>query len=328
MKPFKRTPFLLIGVCLFANCKQKDVIIIASFPIERFIEYSVYEPYDIIDPVQIAVSNNYLFLMGIKSDPIFQQYEIQNLEYIQSFGKRGRGPGEFASAYQMYVTRDQEKLYLYNYARKTFSAYLILEHGDLLPEQDLIVDKNMLYNQFHIIKDSLLIYNLVPEVGVVKIDLLSNEHSTKIEFTKNKQYRGEDFFHPDNGVLSVTNQYIVFAYIYRKQIDIYNIDDLSLKARLLAKGHRETMTTSEQSKRYYCNVYATENFIYACYIDPDSDDKQNKYFVEVFDFNGTPVKRYNTDIFLYGLLAVSPDDSAMYSYNWDLGKILKLQMAI
>jgi len=324
MRQFNKNLFLLLGVTLFVNCTHKGVITISSFPIEKSVGYSAYEIDSIIDPAVIAVSNNYLFLLGISSDPIFQEYKLNNLDYVQCFGRRGRGPGEFAAPPIMYTARDQEKLYIYYSIDRTFTAYKILENGELELEQKFTVDKSGVYNQFHIIKDSLLVHNLLR--GIEKIDLAGG-HSSKIEFTKNMNYEGRDFFHPDNGDLSVTNKYIVYAYWYKKQIDIYNIDNLSLKARLLAKGQSEKITSIEQPKRYYYNVYASENYIYACYVDPDSDDEQNKYFVEVFDFNGKPIKRYNIGISLWGMFAVSSDDSAMYSYNWDLERILKFDIA-
>ena len=331
MRQFRIFWSLLVGVALFASCKQECVIIMTPFPIERYIEYSTYDTYGIFDPIEVVLSNKYLILKGMKSDPIFQQYELPNMHYVKSFGNRGRGPNEFSSPPMMYSLRGQEKIYISHSCSEgeSFTGYLISENGDLIPQDTLIATNgNGLYNNYHIINDSLLVYNLLPnEFGIEKINLSTNSFPTKIQFTKNKHYKGEDFFHPDFGTLSVNNQYIVYVYMFRKQIDIYNLDDLTLKVRLLAKRHRQTITTSEQSKRYYYDVYVTENFIYAVYIDPDTDDKKNKYFVEVFDFNGTPVKRYNIGTSLWGMFAVSSDDSTMYSYNWELEKILKFDLA-
>ena len=132
--------------------------------------------------------------------------------------------------------------------KQSFTGFLIAENGDLIPQDTLITTiGNGYFNNFHIIKDSLLIYNLLPyEFGIEKINLLTDSPSLKIKFTENKHYKQSGSFHPDFGVLSVNNRYIVYAYTFRKQIDIYNLDDLTLKARLLAKGHRQTITTSEQ----------------------------------------------------------------------------------
>lgn len=329
MKQLERIAFLSIGILLLA-CSHKETVYFTSFPIEKDLKYSTFDVHGLFDPFSLVLSNKYLFLLGIKSDPIFQQYELQNLTYLKSFGNRGRGPGEFPMTPIIYVSRNPEKLYICHSAQKAFSSYKIIENGDLLLENEFITTQGVLYNQFHIIKDSFLVYNLVPKIGIEVINLLTDENSTQIEFTKNRHYTGEDFLHPDFGTLTVNNQYIVYAYKYRKQIDIYDIKNLKLKTRLLAKGHSETITTTEHSKFYYCDVYTTENFIYVYFIDTYSNDVKNKYYIEVFDFNGTPLKRYNIGIALgCGLWAVTSDDSAIYGYCWSLDdKILRFDLIV
>ena len=324
MKLLKKLIFGTMCIILFTCSEQEAITIFSSFPVEESLEYSVYDTYDIIDPVQIVVSNKYLFLAGMRSEPIFQQYELPDVKYIRSFGIRGRGPGEFIITPMMYISRNPEKFYFNSYGEQ-LSAYLILENGDLLPNQKYSTTKYMLYNQFHVINDSLLIFNLIPQIGIQKVNLLKDKSSTEIEFTKNKGY-SEDSFHPDFGTLSVNNRYIVYAYKYRKQIDIYDIYNLKIKIRLLAKGHREKITTSNQSKGYYYDVYATDNFIYVYYINPDSDDVKNRYFIEIFDYSGSPIKRCNIGISLSGSIAVSPDDSAIYGFSAELGTIIKFDL--
>jgi len=325
MKRFVTFLFFSIGITVLSCCRQKDIII-TSFPIEKSVPYSVYDTYDIIDPAAIAISGKYLFLLGMRSDPVFQQYELPNLNYVKSFGRRGRGPGEFSYPPCMYISVNQNKIYICRSHEKIFTTYVISENGDLLIENEFTVNAGMLFNQFHIINDSLLIYNLVPRIGIEKIDLLRNENSNIINFTKNRDFLENNSFHPDYGTLSVNNQYIVYAYKYRKQIDVYDIENFKLKARVLAKGHKEKIMTTEQSKGYYYDVYATDNFIYAYYVDPDSDDKKNKYYVEVFDYMGTPVKRLNIGISLGGLFAVTPNDSVLYSYSGLNDKILMFEI--
>ena len=320
----KSLTWLSVGVIL-VSCTQNDTVVITSFPIEKSIKYSDYDTYDIIDPAGIVVSDSYLFLLGLKSEPIFQQYELQEMKYVRSFGIRGRGPDEFMESPSMYVSHNPEKFYIYRFWEKSVTAYQILKDGDLAQENIFIINKGGTMNQFHIIKDSLIVYNLVPQIGIVKIELSEDDRFSKIEFDKNKDYP-EDFFHPNYGTLSVNDRYIVYAYKYRKQIDIYDIDNMKLKTRLLAYGHREEITISEQSKGYYYDVYTTNNFIYAYYVNPDSGDSKNKYFIEVFDYSGTPIIRYNIGISLGGLFAVSSKDDVMYSFSWELEKILKFDL--
>ena len=319
---------LFVGMLLFIGCKQTDVVIITSFPIEKSLEYSAFYTHDIIDPYTVAVSDKYLFLAGINSELIFQQYELPELKYTRSFGVRGRGPGEFVVSPLIYISRNKEKLYMNHAERKQFGAYLILNNGELLLDNEFSTKYGFLYNHFNIINDSLLIYNTIPsKIGIEIIDLLTDKTPSEIEFTKNNHYTGDSYCHPDNGTLSVNDRYIVYAYSFRKQIDIYDIKNLELKVRLLSKGQKEKITTSVQSKRYYNDVYVTENFIYACYVDRDIDDEQNKYFIEVYDFMGTPKKRFNMGVHVgNGLFAVTPDDRTIYSYSYTLDKILKFDI--
>jgi hypothetical protein len=307
-----KTLFIVMSTALLANCKIEDIVVIPDvFPVEKILTYETYQITEVIDPVQYVVVNDCLFLMGMQSEPIFQQYKLPELTYVKSFGTRGRGPKEYISPW-MSVSPNLQTLYIKNLSE--FNTYRITHNGELAYQGDIKLPSNVLYNQFHIINDSLLIYNMGPDnMGIEKVNLQTKE-SNRILLDDN--YDGEYFRNAERGIVAANDKHIVYAYTYRKQMDIYNIDDMSLEVRLRAKGRQYASQPIERnSPHYYRDVCLTERYIYALYVNPDTDDDDNKRYVEVFDYEGTPLKRYNMGKHFGVPYAVSPDDSTIYSYH-------------
>ncbi len=319
---------IFVTIVLAASCgRDRNVIVVDSFPIEKAVFCDSTGNVEILDNyVRIAVSNDYLFLQGIKADLIFQQYALPEVKWIKSFGRKGRGPGEYGTNTDIFISPTTELLYIYRPDTSTFYSYRISEEGDLALEREFKVESGILYNQFHIIGDSLLVYNKVPGLGIGRVNLITGEKIGDLQFPVRSGYSESDFFHPDKGVLAANGKYVVYAYHFLKQIDIYNVDDLTLKVRLIGKEHKEPVNIGPDSDMYYYNVYCTDRYIYAYYAKRDTNGGYENY-VEVYDYEGNPVARYEMPIATGGVFAVTPNDSTLYGYSHlHEDKILKFDL--
>lgn len=308
--------------------KNNNVVIIDSFPINKDVICDSTKTIEVLDNyIRIAVSSNYLFLLGYKADLLFQQYALPDVEYTKSFGRRGRGPGEYQATPDIFISPTTGLVYIYSPDTSTFYSYEISDQGELAPGREFKVKSDLLYNQFHIVGDSLLIYNKVPGLGIGRVDLTTGRRIGDLQFPLRNGYSEMDYYHPDKGVLAANGNHIVYAYHFRKQIDIYNADALTLKRRLIDKEYKEPINIGPNSDMYYYNIYCTDRYIYAYYAEPDIDGVHERNYIEVYDYDGNPVVRYNMGIATGGMFAVSPDDSVIYGYNnLHEDKILKFDL--
>jgi hypothetical protein len=308
--------FVVITLIATACHRKNTVVVVNSFPIEKKVVYDSSGTIDILDQyVRIAVNNDYLFLVGNMTDIIFRQFALPRVDYIKSFGHRGRGPGEYIKTPDIYISPTTELLYIYRPEISAFYSYKISNAGDLSFEHEFKVERGILYNQFHIIGDSLLVYNKVPELGIGRVDLRTGRSIGDLPFPIRDGYEETDYYHPDKGVLAANGEYIAYAYHFLKQIDIYNISDLSLKARIIGAGHKEPTHLDENSDMYYYNVYCTDKYIYAYYAAPNARNGGENNYIEVYDYDGRPIARYDVGVPIGGMFAITPNDSTLYGYS-------------
>jgi hypothetical protein len=200
-------------------------------------------------------------------------------------------------------------------------SYLIEDSGELIPEQQFDVRRgDVLYNQYHIIGDSLMIYRKVPN-SVEKINLLTNEVTGSIDLDVKSTSDGS--LHPNYGVMAANNESIAYVYTNQNQIDIYNLSDMSLKVRLRGKGYVSNAAPSMNSEVFYFDVCATDKYFYAYRMKRDIGNESYEYFIEVFDWDGNSVKKIHLPMRIM-IFTIANDDNTMYGYSeWQDDKILK-----
>lgn len=123
MKMLRRGLFLAALIAL-SSCGGGGgtTITIGSFPVEIAAVQKAYDMVGVNDPVQMVVTDKYLFLMGAKSDTIFQQYELPDLNFVKGFGIRGRGPGEYSSTPVIDMSRNPDRLYVCRSELRSFDS--------------------------------------------------------------------------------------------------------------------------------------------------------------------------------------------------------------
>ncbi|MEL6134366.1 MAG: BF3164 family lipoprotein [Bacteroidota bacterium] len=73
-------------------------------------------------PDGIIKVNDYLFVKDRKTNPILHVFDASNRGFLQSFGKQGKGPGEFLVVSGMNFREDQQKLWLHDGTLKRIQA--------------------------------------------------------------------------------------------------------------------------------------------------------------------------------------------------------------
>ena len=108
---------------------------------------------------------------------------------------------------------------------------------------------------------------------------------------------------------------IIYAYVYKNQIDIYNVDDLKLRKRINGDNNEERIVVGdfENNINHYVSVLAGKKYFYALYRG-SKPSNENDYVMEVFNYDGETIVRYSFDIVPF-LFEVDEDNGFIYGYN-------------
>lgn len=259
-------------------------------------------------PDFILLKNNFLFVSSSRSDSMLSQYSLPNMKLLYQGGIKGQAENEFA-LFPMFCRCFTDDLYIWGNTPLSIKCFSVDETGKLSLQKKYAMPYYESFNQMHIFHDSILVYSAIPnDFAIKKINLNRGEEIGKIEFET--EDHKETFFYRERGIMTASENYIVYAYFYKKQIDIYDIETMNLYKRLKDKEEEPIVRVGdfEGNTHYYVNVLAGKERIYA--LCREKDD----YVLEVFDYEGTTLIKYKFDIVPF-LFDVDEQNGILYGYN-------------
>jgi len=233
-------------------------------------------------------------------------YSLPDLKYLHRTGKKGRGPEEIPQ-FPMFCESLNKTLYVWGYGPKTVIKFDINQKGELKFIDTIKLPKYEAFNNMHIFNDSLFIYYLPDNLEIVKYDLKNKHHLDNIQMKKDDH--NESYFYSNRGGIAANDSFVVFAYLFKKQINIYGLNDFKLHKEIIGDyKHKDPIVGDFDTPLYYTNIVAGENFFYALC-------KNNKS-MEVYDYNGSFVNEFTFDI-TPSLFAVDESNKTIYGFAND-----------
>jgi hypothetical protein len=284
---------------------------------------------DKIDPNQMLIKDNYLIIDNWGKDSIFKIFKLPDLKCISSFGIQYFGPEGFVSPKLVESFEDSILFYIYEntddkvykVSKNNLSAvyYLTLpkQSFSLSDKQIAFYDNNSAYyvastesdkNIYYFNKDSL------PQGKVIK-DLtlpgIKTSWTTVIgDFGMNKRFGR-----------------MVFAYKYYKRLKIIDFQtmrerNIIFNSPKLADGLDDIATLEPTNITHFWGMSPRDKYFWMLYsgrkpTDVIRDNSLNKkyIFVEQYDWNGNPIKRYKLDN--WGYFSVDENNSKIYLVSTD-----------
>ena len=265
---------------------------------------------EIIKPSQLLVKNKYLVTKNARKDSLFMIFELPDLKCVSAFGVMGRGPDEFVYPPEL-VETEEDSILFYIYEINTEKIYKV-NLKSLKPEYYLTLPK---HNKGF---DSKQIFFTNNKNAIY----VSNTSKSKMIYTFNKDslQQGKELldlaipgikgswttYIGDFGV----NMYygrIAYAYKYFKRIRILDINSMTERhivfdAEELTEGQNDIATLEPTNITHFWGMSPKKEAFWMLYsgrtpIDVQSANRNNnKYiFVEKYDWNGNPLKRYRLD---------------------------------
>jgi hypothetical protein len=277
-----------------------------------------------IRPEQLFVKGNYLITNNQRQDSIFMIFELPSLKCIAAFGVKGNGPDEFG--FPRIVETAEDSILFYIYEMNNEKIYKVSEEN-LKPEYYITLPKQ---NRSFDSKQIVFINSRTAYYA-------STTLKGKGIYSFNKDSVPQDKILNDLALPGIKGSWttligdfginpdfsrIVYAYKYFKRLKM--IDMLTMKerhvifeARNLEKGLNDIATLEPTNITHYWGISANDDYFWMLYsgrtpVDVQRDNRNNKKFiyVEKFDWNCNPVKRYRLDD--WGFFCVDKKNEILY----------------
>ena len=302
---------ILVETILWVSCKdeyQRKYFNNTQYLIAEKIEVN-----EIFKPSFILLKNNTLIFSAYRSPEMLYFYSLPDLKHLYSIGQKGNGPEDFF-LFPMFCKSFADDVYIWGYKPTQIKQFSITQSGELIFKKNIDLALYESFNQMHIMRDSLLIYSAIPsEFSIKKYNIHTNTIEGKIDIKKDDHT--ESFFYSNRGYVAVNDSSIIYTYVYKNQIDIYNLDDLKLRKRINGVDNKERIIVGdfENNINHYVSVLAGKKYFYALY-SGSKPSNENDYVMEVFNYDGEPVVRYLFDIVPF-LFEVDEENGYIYGYN-------------
>lgn len=276
-----------------------------------------------ISEAEMLVRDSLLIVKNMSNESLFNVFSFPGFRFIKSFGRQGIGPDEFQFPHLVKAEGDEAVCYIYESSHNNlFSLSSTLELNELpysLPKSE----RRFGDKQIQSLTDSCFIYVESQKGGKgvfhlqVQNDTVINKEIYNLAFSKS--HKNWAAYIGDFGA-NTQGSRLVFAYKYFKRIVF--VDTETGKTRTLVfktgetKSGSETAMLSPENVTYYWGISAQKDYVYFLYsgrtpIDVSRElDKTSGYiYVEQFDWNGNPVRKYRLD--RWGYFCVSEDEKSI-----------------
>jgi len=320
----KKITYILF-VLIFISCNiVNNSSLISDFPVKEKLQAEYVIPSTIIAPMFFVLQSNYLCTYSLQKDSMIDMFSLPDLIHVKSFGVRGKGPGEFQS-FPWPCKSTNDYFYVRGYTPLLIKQFAVDTCVNPVLINEFVLKDYESFGPMHIVQDSLLIYLSMgyqnenkEQISIKKYNLNQKQETGKILIpTKSKRNSSLD---PNRaGGFDVNDSYIVYAYLFKKQIDIYNVNSMKLVCRLESKKNQNPSINKKFTENisHYQGVIAGEKKIFALYNKMGqkiSESEPSSQTIEVFDYEGNELVEYLLDDYI-NVFVIDEMNQFLYAYD-------------
>lgn len=304
---------ILLIIVLLSACSnpRKDGTI---FPKSKKLIAEKIHVNEMFSPDFVTKSGDNFIISSSKSDTTLFFYETPSLTFNFAAGMKGEGPDEIQTFPMFCHTLDNRYLYIWGYSPMSIRKISLKAERDLSFIDEYNLDKYDEYNFMNIINDSLFIYYNSNRLAITKYDLKNKIVLDKIKFEKDDH--NESYFYSNRGFIAANDSFVVYPYIYKKQIDIYSVSDFKLVKKIEDGKHypKVSINDTEDLVYHYFNIYAGKKYFYVIYVGHSENEDFLDRTLEVYDYRGNPINKYTFDIVPF-YFVVDEENGYIYATN-------------
>lgn len=305
--------YVLIATCMFNACFKSNVNENVFLEQRKLLAEKI-RINEVFSTDFVTKSGDYFIISSSRSDTTLFLYETPSLEFRNATGKRGNGPDEIQTFPMFGHTLDTKYLYVRGFSHQTIRKISIEPNGCFLFIDEYKLDGYDEYNFMNIVKDSLFIYYNSNNLAITKYDLKNRKEISKVNFKK--EAHNESFFYSNRGFIAANDSFVVYPYIYKKQIDIYDLDNFNIVRRIggVQRKLKIPIDDLENITYHYFNIYAGKKYFYVIYAGRKENDNFYDRTMEVYDYKGNPIIEYTFDIIPF-YFVVDEENGYIYATN-------------
>ncbi|ASB47975.1 BF3164 family lipoprotein [Alkalitalea saponilacus] len=294
-----------------------------DFKLQTKVQENRIETNEMLNIRQFIVQDTLIIINNSRDDSIFMVLNLNTSEIIRSWGVRGRGPEEYGVwTHLMSVTNENFQVADFTMNRiETYSIpdfdltenRKIIKHGNAerleIPQRISTMDGNhFFYDNFS--ENKLSIKQI--EIGETPVEI---NH-----FCHLRDLFPSPWFYLGNLVLNRHEQKIVYAYRYLRKFDIMNLEGEIIKTVEVAPMpispiKRGNNIDLEKSVMCYMGATGNDHSFYLLYIGRSAEevilnDYKLSCFIEEYDWDGNPIRRYEINRFVSDFALLSNEDEA------------------
>ena len=317
-KSKRLNPFLggVVCVVLISNsCSSNFERRTNEFQNIKPLKAEMVEVNEIFSPDFMTLKGNNLVISSSRSkQTMLFVYSVPSLVFKSDFGSKGKGPWEIQLFPMFCESPGSADLYVWGYSPVTIKKISISENGKVGYKGDITLKGYEAFNNMTIIGDSTFVFYLPDALTIKKYDLVNKKENT---ITLSEDNHRESYFYSNRGYMVANESTLIYSYLFKKQIDIYDLSTLKLKTRISDDKRYPKPTPGDFSSviYHYVGLYAGEKYFYALYDGKKWDTEVNRLlFLEVYDYEGNAIIKYSFDI-APRLFVVDERNSKIYGFN-------------
>ena len=311
--------YVLIPVACFLNSCSNSRIDGTFFDYTQNLYAEKILVNEIYSPDGVTKSGNNFIISSSQSDKTIFIYDTPSLTFKSSTGIKGGGPDDIQTFPMFCHTLDDKYLYVRGYSHFSIRKIKIEPDGSFKFIDEYELERSNEYNFMNIVQDSILLYYDNNNLSINKYDLKNKKKIKSIALKK--EDHNETYYYSNRGAIAANESFLMFSYLFKKQINIYDIENFKLIKTINDGKKYPGITVYDQEITYhYLNTYAGKKYFYAMYagqIIYNNRQIKNDYsnqFLEVYDYEGNPIIKYAFDILPFQFV-VDEDNGYIYGYN-------------
>ena len=288
---------LSLAVPLF-SCGDRDTAVTAkrAFPQEKRIQAVKCPVGDVMDPSYMIQKGDYLLVRSGQPKKQLFVFTVPDLRFVCATGNQGRGPEEF-STFPTLVESRTDTFYVFGYAHRHLKSLAVDSAARVHLTECYEIPLHEVFNHMHLIDDSVLLYETVmlPQYAVYKYDLKNRKSIDELKIERGTP-ESELTFDTSRGYMAANDSVMIYVYLYKNQIDIYDVKDFRLKRRIVGV-YKPQKPAFRDEELYYLGVIPGDKYFYALFKGARTEKGENRSnTIEVYDYDGNPVALYRFDI--------------------------------
>ena len=190
-----------------------------------------------------------------------------------------------------------DTFYVFGYAHRHLKSLAVDSAARVHLTECYEIPLHEVFNHMHLIDDSVLLYETVmlPQYAVYKYDLKNRKSIDELKIERETP-ESELTFDTSRGYMAANDSVMIYVYLYKNQIDIYDVKDFRLKRRIVGV-YKPQKPAFRDEELYYLGVIPGDKYFYALFKGARTEKGENRSnTIEVYDYDGNPVALYRFDI--------------------------------